>query len=165
MHIDADALVEFEAIKRLKYRYLRCLDQKLWDELEGCFVPEAVATYGGGAHSYEGRDAIVAFLRDAMGADTFHTSHRVHQPEITLLGDGEARATWAFDDVVVETGFGVTIRGAGFYEDEYVKIDGEWRIRSTGYKRTFEEMEPRPESLTLTASWWQTGGRSSLGPS
>jgi len=26
-------LVEIEAIKRLKYRYLRCLDLKLWDEL------------------------------------------------------------------------------------------------------------------------------------
>ena len=25
---------EIELIKRLKYRYLRCLDQKLWDEIE-----------------------------------------------------------------------------------------------------------------------------------
>ena len=26
-------LVETEAIKRLKYKYMRCIDQKLWDEL------------------------------------------------------------------------------------------------------------------------------------
>ena len=27
-------LVEIEQIKRLKYRYLRCLDQKLWDQVQ-----------------------------------------------------------------------------------------------------------------------------------
>ena len=27
-------LVELELIKRLKYRYLRSIDQKLWDSLE-----------------------------------------------------------------------------------------------------------------------------------
>jgi hypothetical protein len=26
-------LVEMEQIKQLKYKYLRCLDQKLWDEI------------------------------------------------------------------------------------------------------------------------------------
>ena len=40
-------LVELELIKRLKYRYLRSIDQKLWDSLESCFVPEATARYGG----------------------------------------------------------------------------------------------------------------------
>lgn len=165
MEIDLHHLIELEAIRRLKYRYLRCLDQKQWEEMVECFTPDAVAIYGGGAHSYDGRDAILAFLQDAMGADTFHTSHRVHQPEIEFHGPQQASGVWAFDDVVVETGFGVTIRGAGFYEDEYVKVDGSWRIRSTGYRRTFEEIEPRSESITLTASWWQTGGRSSLGPS
>ena len=49
-------MLELEAIKRLKYRYIRCLDQKLWDELEECFIPDAVASYGGGAWSFDGRD-------------------------------------------------------------------------------------------------------------
>jgi hypothetical protein len=31
--VTPDDLVEVEAIKRLKYRYMRCLDQKLWDEM------------------------------------------------------------------------------------------------------------------------------------
>ena len=34
-------LVEIELIKRLKYKYARCLDQKLWDEIGECFtIPE-----------------------------------------------------------------------------------------------------------------------------
>jgi hypothetical protein len=77
-----DDLVEHEAIKRLKYKYLRCLDQKLWDEMVGCFTADAVAEYSGGKYSYQGRDAILDFLRRSMGAETFLSSHRCHHPEI-----------------------------------------------------------------------------------
>ena len=41
--MDAADLVEIEAIKRVKYAYMRCLDQKLWDELEGCFTEAFLA--------------------------------------------------------------------------------------------------------------------------
>ena len=41
------------------------------------------------------------------------------------------------------TDFELTIRGCSFYDDEYVKQDGAWRIRRTGYKRVFEEIQPR----------------------
>ena len=161
--MDPDQLVEIEAVKRLKYRYVRCLDQKLWDELEGCFTPDATASYGGGAYQFEGREAILAFLRDSMGSESFLSSHRVHHPEIDLTGPTTARGIWALDDVVILPELGLTIRGAAFYTDEYVKADGDWRIRSTRYKRTFEELQPRSDDITLTASWWATGGRSSLG--
>jgi hypothetical protein len=61
-------LVEIESIKRCKYKYARCLDQKLWDESAECFTPDAHAAYSGGAYSFEGRDAIDHFLRRWMGA-------------------------------------------------------------------------------------------------
>jgi hypothetical protein len=59
--------------------------------------------------------------------------------------------------VVIETQAQITIRGAAFYYDEYVKQDGTWRLRSTGYKRTFEEVESRRDrpGLRLTASAWE----------
>lgn len=157
-------LVEIEAIKRLKYRYIRCLDQKLWDEIGGCFTDDAVAAYSGGAYSFDGRDAIVEFLRRSMGAETFHSSHRVHQPEIDLTGPDTATGVWALEDTVIETQWQITIRGAAFYTDDYVKQDGRWLIRRTGYRRTFEELQPRAEvpGLRLTASWWATEGKSSL---
>ena len=161
--MNPDQLLEIEAIKRLKYRYVRGLDQKLWDELEGCSTPDAMASYGGGAYEFEGRDAILAFLRDSMGAESFLSSHRVHHPEIDLTSPTTARGVWALDDVVILTELNVTVRGAAFYTDDYVKADGRWLILSTGYKRTFEEIQPRSADVTLTASWWGTGGRSSLG--
>ena len=150
-------LHELEAIKRLKYKYLRCLDQKLWDEIGSCFTADATCSYSGGKYAFDGRDAIVDFLRKAMGAPSFYSSHRVHHPEIEFQSATTARATWALEDQVIETKAQITIRGAAFYHDEYVKQDGVWLIRSTGYERTFEEMESRKDhpSLRLTQSAWE----------
>jgi len=150
-------LHELEAIKRLKYKYLRCLDQKLWDEIGSCFTPDASCSYSGGKYAFDGREAIVDFLRKAMGAPSFYSSHRVHHPEIEFTSATTARATWALEDEVIETKAQITIRGAAFYHDEYVKVDGAWLIRSTGYQRTFEEMESRKDrpSLRLTQSAWE----------
>lgn len=157
-------LVDIEALKRLKYRYLRCLDQKLWDEVALCFTPEATASYGGGAYQFDGRDSIVEFLRTSMGSESMLTSHRCHHPEIDLVDATTATGTWALDDVVILSDLDLTIRGAAFYEDRYVRVDGRWLIAHTGYRRTYEEIFPRSsiEGLKLTASWWGTGGRSML---
>ncbi len=162
--LTASDLIEIEEIKRLKYKYMRCLDQKLWDEIAECFAPDATAAYSSGKYAFEGSEAIVEFLRKSMGSETFHSSHRVHHPEIEFTGESTATGTWALEDVVIETQWQITIRGAAFYEDEYVKLDGEWKIKSTGYRRTYEEIQPRKEmtGLKLTASWWSTDGRSEI---
>lgn len=159
-----DDLLDIHAIQRLKHRYFRCLDQKAWGELEGCFTDDATASYGGGAIELDGRDAILAFLIDTMGSPRMLTSHRGTQPEIDLVGDNEATGIWALEDVVIHQDFGVTIHGASFYDDRYVKVGGIWFIRSTGYKRTYEEIYPRAsiEGLKVTADFWETGGRSKL---
>lgn len=155
-------LAEVEGIKRLKYKYVRCLDQKLWDDIATCFVPEATASYGGGAYVFEGRDAILTFLRDSMGSESFLSSHVVSQPEIELTGPDTATGVWKLEDVAILVDLGITVRGAAFYSDEYVKVDGDWKIRATGYKRSFEFLEPNPPDAKLTASWFGTGGKSTL---
>ncbi|MBW2275222.1 MAG: nuclear transport factor 2 family protein [Deltaproteobacteria bacterium] len=155
-------LVEIELIKQLKYKYMRCVDRKLWSELSECFTGDATCAYSGGKYAHEGRDAICAWLEGSMSADSFHSSHRVHHPEIQLTGPTTATGTWALEDTVIETKLGFTLRGAAFYEDRYVKEDGSWKIEHTGYQRSYEEMQTRKDvpGLTLTASAWSTGGRS-----
>jgi hypothetical protein len=135
-------LVEIEAIKRLKYKYVRCLDQKRWDDIVDCFTPDAAASYSGGKYSFDGRDAIVEFLRTSMGDAGFLSAHRVTQPEIDLVDATHASGTWGLVDEVLVKQHGVRVRGAAFYSDEYVKVDGQWRIARTGYERTFEEFLP-----------------------
>ncbi len=152
---------DLEAIKRLKYKYQRCLDTKEWGELQECFTEDAKAAYSSGKFSFDGREAILKFLQGAMGADSFHSSHVVSHPEIDLVDENHATVRWCLQDYVVDTSFDMTIRGAAFYEDEYRKgDDGVWRISKTGYRRTYEEMWPRKsiEGLTLTESRWQSKG-------
>jgi len=155
-------LVEIEQIHQLKYRYVRFIDLKRWDDLESLFVPDATASYGGGAVQLEGRPAIMEFLTGTMGDEAMLTSHKVHQPEITLVGPDSATGVWALDDIVILGSLNMTVRGSSFYDDRYVRAGGEWRIAHTGYKRVYEEIEPRGPDLKLTASWWGTDGRSKL---
>ena len=157
-------LVEIELIKRLKYKYMRCLDQKRWDEMVECFSDDAVAQYSGGKYTYEGREAILGFFRAAMGSTSFLSSHRVHHPEIDLTSPTTATGIWALEDVVVDAKRDFSLRGAAFYTDEYVKQDGRWVIARTSYLRTYEEIQMRsqPTPPQLTASFWDTGGQSQL---
>jgi hypothetical protein len=142
-------LQEIEAIKRLKYRYLRCLDCKRWDELKECFIPDATAAYGGGKYSFETRDKIVEFLVEFLDHDTVLTMHHGHQPEIELTSETTATGVWALEDRVINLDLDITIRGAAFYRDEYVKVDGEWKFASTGYQRVYEEVESRKDTASL----------------
>lgn len=158
-----DDLVEIEAIKRLKHRYARLLDTKDFDGLVECFTEDATASYSGGQLSYEGRDAIIGFLRDALGSTSMLTSHLVGQPEIELTGPSEAKGTWALQDLVILAEQAIEIRGTAFYEDEYVKENGRWRFRHTGYRRVYEEMGPRADGTKITATWF-TGGASTIVP-
>lgn len=136
-------LGELEAIKRLKYKYMRCIDEKLWDEMRTCFIENATSSYSGGKYSFSGRDEIMKFLIESMDRKTFLSSHRVHHPEIDLTSDTTATGIWALEDSVIDEENQIALRGAAFYRDEYVKVDGEWRIKHTGYTRTFEEIELR----------------------
>jgi bile-acid 7alpha-dehydratase len=145
--MDAD-LAEIEAIKRLKYRYFRCLDSKLWEELAECFAKDATTGYSSGKYSYEGVDAIIRFLKRILGPRVI-SMHQGHHPEIEITGDTTARGIWALHDYVIDLGTNISLRGAAFYRDEYVKLNGEWKIKSTGYDRIFEETWDRGETKSL----------------
>lgn len=146
-------LVEIEAIKAVKYRYIRAVDLRDWDLLATTLTEDACARYSSGKLSFDGREAIIGFLRDSMPQREMLSAHRVHHPEIELTGPTSATARWALDDVVIFPASNFMIRGAAYYEDELVKVAGEWRIRRTGYRRLFEESLQR-DGVTLTDDWW-----------
>ena len=151
-------LQNIEAIKRLKYKYMRCLDQKRWEEMAECFVEDATSSYSGGKYSFSGRDAILAFFRGSMDSPGVLSSHRVHHPEIELTSETTATGQWGLEDVFINEEMGVTVRGAAYYSDEYVKIGDTWKIKHTGYERAYEEIEKRGEMPWLTISQrWSKG--------
>jgi hypothetical protein len=152
-------LAALEEIRRVKYRYLRCVDLKRWEEMAEVFTPDATADYGSPATGqplkFSSRDEIIAFLRDKLGPDII-TLHAAGQPEIDIDGS-TATGRWRFEDTVIATGYRMLIKGAAFYEDRYARgQDGRWRIAHTGYVRIYETMQSLDDvpSLKFTANLW-----------
>jgi hypothetical protein len=88
------AMGDIDEIKQVKYRYLRALDTKHWDEFADTLTEDVVGRYGesiGEEHHFTNRDELVTFMRSSLGPEIL-TEHRVTHPEITLDGD-EASAT------------------------------------------------------------------------
>jgi hypothetical protein len=142
-------LEEIEAIKQLKYRYFRALDCKQWDDLGATLTDDARTAYDSGKYAFQGRDAILGFLRDALGSPRVISLHHGHHPEIELTSDTAAHATWYLEDMVIFRDSNTVLHGAGFYQDEYVKVNGSWKIRATGYERTFERIETLPGTIQM----------------
>jgi len=130
-------LEDIEAIKKLKAKYFRCLDKKLWNEIEDCFVEDAAADYGPDI-KLQGRKAIINFLKNTLGQGSFISAHQGHNPEIEITSDTTARGIWVLNDhLIIKTI--ATLNGWGYYDDEYVKENGEWKKKSTKITRILEE--------------------------
>jgi len=152
-------LIALEEIRQTKYRYLRCLDLKLWDELGDVLTEDVVGNYGtraaGGPLLLTGREAVLDYLRANLGEDVI-TVHFASHPEITVDGD-RAEGTWCLEDTVIATKYDVMIRGSAYYEDTYRRCeDGRWRISGTGYRRTYEysvSLKDMPSWRLLANRW------------
>ncbi len=127
-------MTDTDDIARLKYRYLRSLDTKQWEEFEDCFVPEATGDYNGLV--FEDRAALVGYMRENLGEGML-TMHQVHHPEIDVDGD-TATGRWYLEDRVIVEAFKFMLEGGAFYEDRYVRTPAGWRVAHTGYRRTWE---------------------------
>ncbi len=135
-------LEDIEAIRALQAKYQRCLDTRDFDGLAECFTADAVSSYGNGSMSYNGRDAVLDFLRGAMTPD-MPSSHLIHGGEIDVRDASTASAKWYLEDHLLHRKFMVKLHGAAIYDVEYVKDDGRWQIKSIGYKRCYEYFEFR----------------------
>ena len=130
---------DIDEIKQVKYRYLRALDTKNWDEFADTLTEDVSGDYGeslGEDHRFTDRDALVNFMRTSLGPEVI-TEHRVDHPEITVEGD-EASATWYLQDRVIAPDFNFMLIGAAFYRDRYRRTPDGWKICATGYDRTYD---------------------------
>ncbi len=133
---DAEAV---GAIKQVKYRYLRALDTKHWDDFADTLTEDIVGDYGpslGKELHFTNRAELVEFMRSAMPSGII-TEHRVTHPEITVDGD-EGEAIWYLQDRVIVPEYNFMLLGAAFYHDSYRRTGDGWKISATSYDRTYE---------------------------
>jgi hypothetical protein len=150
-------LEDIELIKQLKHRYMRCLDSADAAGLRATMHPDIGILYIGGSYRFEmeGRDNVMAAL-SGMWNKNYAGSHIVHHPEITVHDDDTADGIWYLTDTALNFNIGMSTQGAAIYRDRYVKHDGVWVIRHSGYTRLWERFEKFESKPNLTAHLFAT---------
>lgn len=144
-------LNDIEEIKSLKGKYFRCLDSKLWDELETTLSPNIVTSYSNGKLVFNGPKEVTNYFKSVMPSEQL-TLHMGHTPEITIDSETVATGRWYLQDHLIYTGGkyeGLDVQGGAFYVDKYEKVDGKWYILETGYTRIYEESYMREKNIKM----------------
>lgn len=159
METSMETFLEIERIRQLKYRYFRALDRHDWALFETCLAEDCATRLDSGKYSFNSGAEFVAGLKALMDKPTLLTMHQGHHPEIELVSPDKAKGTWYLEDYVINLEQNWILHGTAFYQDEYVKRDGHWKILSTGYDRVFEAVtSPIPEQFRVTANMFEKRG-------
>ena len=124
-----ETLEAIEAIRGLKARYFRFVDEKKHDDLAALFTPDSRLVTDGIA--WESPEQFAHTIRDLTGAAP--SVHHGHMPEIEITGPDSATGIWAMEDLLtfpVGEDAPEGHSGYGQYRETYRKIDGEWLIDS-----------------------------------
>lgn len=119
-----DDLADIEAIKQVKYRYLRALDTKHWDDFADTLAEDITADYGpsiGNELHFTNRAELVEYMRTSLPANVI-TEHRVTHPDIVVDGD-TATGSWYLQDRVMVAELNFMLIGAAFYRDTYRRTE------------------------------------------
>lgn len=120
-------LEDIEAIKKLKATYAYLVDTRNWQEFMALFTDDAVSDFGP-LGCYEGKAEITRFTRDIILKSYSFMTHMFHNPIIEVKGE-KATGEWYFEVPATHTEKNRALWLAGKYEEEYVKVDGEWKFK------------------------------------
>jgi hypothetical protein len=133
-------LLDFEAVKSLKARYWRAIDQQRWDELRRLLCDDVDVDLAG--HVHKDGDSFVSCIGEKLKGVI--TVHQGHAPALERHGPDSVTAYWPFVDYAIfpPSGERTSFQGYGYYEDVYRREKGTWRIASTKMSRYWIDLFP-----------------------
>ena len=131
LHARVRALEDLEAIRKLKARYFHRCDHKDPQGMRECFVPGKVAIDYGAIGAFDDRDQLVDVFRRLGCHEHILEMHHGVNPQIDLIDAGHARGTWGLHYQQIDTREHRLTQLGAYYEDEYRKVDGEWKVSAT----------------------------------
>ena len=126
-----ERLEAIEDIRKLKARYFRYMDTKLWEDLRGVFTADMRVITPDGKVWLEGGDAYAASLKNSL--EHAVSCHQGLTGEIDVTDADHATGIWAMQDVIEwpdahpREGWKAIV-GRGHYHETYRREDGQWRI-------------------------------------
>jgi hypothetical protein len=124
-------LEDLEAIRRLKARYLNACDQQDPESAKSCFAEGEVVIDMGHVGVFRSREEFAALYKAAGCHPHVLDLHHGGNPEIEHLDDTHAKGLWSLDYRNINTKDKTVTFVSLLYHDEYEKIGGEWKIRSS----------------------------------
>jgi ketosteroid isomerase-like protein len=119
-------LVDREAIRDLPLKYCHYVWKKDVPAIVNLFTEDGEFDAGGAAPAAKGREALLKAYQEGLGALDPHPF--IHNHVFTLQGTDRATGNCYLDLRAVRDG--QSLFGSGYYDDEYVKVGGEWKFRS-----------------------------------
>lgn len=129
-------LEDAEAIRTLKARYLFSCDRKDTAGMRACFADGKIHIDYGVVGSFDNADALVQLFSEIGCHPHMVELHHGINPQIEVQDAARARATWSLHYFLINTQAKSLTQLAGYYEDEYRKHDGAWKITSTRFVAT-----------------------------
>lgn len=129
-------LEDIEAIKQLKHRYFLCCDRKQPAAVRDCFVDGPMTIDYGRIGVFDNADAMVEVFAQLACQEHIVEMHHAQNPQIGLTSPTTAKATWGLYYYMINTDEDSVTQLGGYYDDEYVKVDGHWKISATRYAVT-----------------------------
>jgi hypothetical protein len=126
-------LEDLEEIRALKARYLACCDRKDPAGMRACFADGPVHIDYGAVGTFDRAEALVKVYTEIACHDHMVEMHHGMNPQIELLGESQARGIWSLHYFLINLQTRGITQLAGYYEDEYRKDAGAWRITRTKF--------------------------------
>jgi len=124
-------LEDLEALRQLKARYFHCCDQKDPQGMRDCFAPGPVLIDYGQIGVFDDREQLLeVFERLGCHPHIVEMHHGVN-PQLTVLDETQARGSWGLHYQQINLQERTLTQLGAYYQDEYRKIDGAWKIAKT----------------------------------
>ncbi len=126
-------LEDIEAIKQLKAQYLHGCDRKQLNVIKNCFAEGAILIDYGAIGCFHDRDAFVKIYEQMACNDHIIDMHHGQNPQINWVSENSATAIWDLYFFQINTQENTQTQLAGYYQDEYIKQNSQWKICSTKF--------------------------------
>lgn len=117
-------LNDLEDIRSLVHRYAHCIWQEKPLEAADLFSDDGVIDFGPYGGRVTGRDKLRSLLQEKVAEQWLQPF--VHNHLIDL--DGDKAGGYVYIDLRSQSEGGCFI-GSGYYEDDYVRIDDQWKFQ------------------------------------